>query len=235
MSEKNGLGIVNCKLLLAYHMLLIFTLWLSDCQALCISKEIYLEDNQEISFEGRPDIQISIATIGISINNSKVIIRDHQRLKVADSFLFKIIAVCNPSKDAMNMFPCHPHTIGPTLICPQGDGVTAKFLILNSKHSNKHVYHAKVVFNEHAIDKNSNLTASLSLSQKIGLFNTVIWRRIKSSSIFLYLDNIIKKLKELSILYDFSISNISHFLHHTSIKHVTTCEKPSPPSNNTKN
>lgn len=225
MNNKNGLYVTNYKLFLACHILFIFTLCLNDCQASCISKEIHLEDSKEIIFEGRSDTQISIATIGVSINNSKVIIRDHHDLKAANSFLFKIIAVCDPSKDAMNMFPYHVPTVGLTLICPQNNGLTVKFLVLNSKHTNRYIYHAKVVFNEYAIDKDSNSTASLSLPQKFGLLSAAVWKRIKPSSSFLYLANKIKNLKEASILDDFSISNISHFLHHTNVKYITTCEK----------
>jgi hypothetical protein len=231
MNNKNGLYVTNYKLFLACHILFIFTLCLNDCQASCISKEIHLEDSKEITFEGRSDTQISIATIGVSINNSKVIIRNYHDLKVANSFLFKIIAVCNPSKDAMNMFPYHIPAVEPTLICPQNNGLAVKFLVLNSKHTNRYTYHAKVVFNELVINKDSNLASSLSLPQKIGLFSAVVWKRIKSGSSFLYLANKIKNLKKLSILGDFSITNISHFFHHANIKHITTCEKPNSLSN----
>lgn len=232
MNKKNGLYVTNYK---PFFLLFIFTLCLSDCHASCISKQLYLDDNKKITFEGRSDTQISISTIGVSINNSKVIKRDHNDLKAVNSFLFKIIAICNPSKDAMNMFPYHIPAVGPTLICPQGNDLTVKFLILNSKHPNKYTYLAKVFFNEKAIDKNKKLVTSLSLSQKISLLGSTIWKRIKSSVGFLYLTNKIKNLKELLILDYFSISNIFHFLHHTNVKHITTCEKPSPSSNNIKN
>lgn len=202
------------------YILVIAALWSNDCFASCVTKSIQLKDGKETKFVGLADTQISIATVGISANNSKKIVRNRRDLRVDGSFLFKIVAVCNPSKDAMNMFPQHFPAIGPILVCPKGDGLIVKFLVLNSRHHNsdnsdRYVYHANVSFNQEAIAKIDGFkTDHLSLIKKI-----------QSSFIYLYLANKISQIKNLSILDDLSILNISHFLHHTNVKQMTGCEK----------